>query len=374
MSTSPILVINSGSSTVKMALVAMEPQAQVIAEVMRECSGDIAACVADMVTTMLKQGHPAAIGHRVVHGGERFVVPTLLDDAVIAEIEALSWLAPLHNPANLQGIGEAMRLLPNLPHVAVFDTAFHHAMPPRAFHYAVPRQWYETHGVRRYGFHGSSHHFVALEAAARLDRPLTACRLLTAHLGNGCSAAAIADGVSIDTTMGMTPLEGLVMGSRSGDLDPGVHQCIAERCGISLAEVTQVLNRESGLLGLSGISNDMRALLEAEREGNPQAALAIDLFCYRLAKSLAALAVALGRVDAIVFTGGIGEHAAPIRARTVDHLTILGARLDEARNCDHGGHSRGRISPDGVTPALMVIPTSEERMIASHTRAVVAER
>jgi len=376
LSSSTILVINSGSSTVKMALIETSAET-IIAEAMSECSGDIAATIASMLKAMIANAGETtvvAVGHRVVHGGERFITPTRLDAAAIAEIEAISYLAPLHNPANLQGIREAMRLLPNLPHVAVFDTAFHHAMPPRAFRYAVPQQWYEMHGVRRYGFHGSSHHFVGLAAAKRLNRPFSQCQLLTAHLGNGCSATAIANGVSVDTTMGMTPLEGLVMGSRSGDIDPGVHQFIAERSGMSLAEVTQALNRQSGLLGLSGISNDMRTLLEAAEGGHVEAELAIDIFCYRLAKSLAALAVALSHIDAIVFTGGIGEHAAPIRARTAEHLAILGVQLDDTRNRDHGRHAQGLISPDGAAPPLMVIATSEEQMIANHTQTVAAER
>lgn len=240
-------------------------------------------------------------------------------------------------------------------------------MPQHASLYAVPYAWYSEFGVRRYGFHGTSHHYVALEAAKLLGREFSDCRLITAHLGNGCSAAAIAGGVSVDTTMGMTPLEGLVMGTRSGDVDPGLHDYIARQSGMSLQEITATLNRKSGLLGLSGLSNDMRTLLAAADQGDARAALAVDIFCYRLAKSLAALAVPLGRVDALVFTGGIGEHAADIRARTVGLLGVLGATLDETCNRQHGRKSHGRISTSDARLPVLVIATDEERMIARYT-------
>ncbi len=368
MSDKIILVINSGSSSVKMALIEMA-SGQLKAEAMSECLGDVAVVIGQMLDKLLLREDKSLIsaaGHRVVHGGERFIKPSLLNESTINEIESISYLAPLHNPANLQGIREAMKQLPHIPHIAVFDTAFHHAMPPHASLYAVPYRWYEEYGVRRYGFHGSSHHYVAQHAADRLGCAFEQCRLLTVHLGNGCSAAAIADGVSVDTTMGLTPLEGLVMGSRSGDVDPGLHDFIARQTGQSLQQITNTLNRESGLLGISGLSNDMRTLLEASENGHQRAALAIEIFCYRLAKSLAGLAVALGHIDGIVFTGGIGEHASPIRSKTVQHLGIFGAQLEEQRNSEHGKTSNGFISIPGSTLPILVIATSEEKMIAHY--------
>ncbi|PIW51208.1 MAG: acetate kinase [Zetaproteobacteria bacterium CG12_big_fil_rev_8_21_14_0_65_54_13] len=391
-----ILIINSGSSSIKMALIDM-PSEKLFAEGMAERLGEPGAALgwhvagethhvdlqaAEHLTAMeqmlaalfcrMDKERIVAVGHRVVHGGERFIAPTLLDDSVIAGIEALSHLAPLHNPANLLGIRAAIGDLPSIPHVAVFDTAFHHAMPLHASLYAVPYHWYSEYGVRRYGFHGTSHHYVGLEAAAVLGRAFTDLRLLTAHLGNGCSATAIAGGISVDTSMGMTPLEGLVMGTRSGDVDPGLHDFIARESGQSLAEITSVLNRQSGLLGLSGRSNDMRELLAAADEGDERAALAVDMFCYRLAKSLAGLAVALGHIDAIVFTGGIGEHAAVIRAKTVAQLAMLGADLDSTRNNNHGRDSQGYISSsDGALPVL-VIATNEEKMIARYVSDITS--
>ncbi|MDQ6999439.1 MAG: acetate kinase [Mariprofundus sp.] len=390
-----ILIINSGSSSIKMALIDKLSEA-LLAEGRAERLGDVQArlswTITDQVHDMDLQGarHEAAmlqmlsvlfchiektgivaVGHRVVHGGERFVAPTLLDDAVIAEIQSLSHLAPLHNPANLLGIHAAIKHMPEIPHIAVFDTAFHHAMPLCASLYAVPYRWYGEYGVRRYGFHGTSHHYVGQQAALILDRQFSDCRLLTVHLGNGCSATAIVDGISVDTTMGMTPLEGLMMGTRSGDVDPGLHDFIARVSGKTLAEITDVLNRESGLLGVSGRSNDMRELLAAADDGDERAVLAVDIFCYRLAKSLAGLAVALGRVDAIVFTGGIGENASVVRAKTIELLEMLGAQLDTVRNQRHGQDSNGFISPCGASLPVLVVATNEEKMIARYVSAIV---
>lgn len=390
MSNTMVLVINTGSSSIKMALVEM-PSEKLLSEAVTERVGetgtilswkiggeiqqfDLAGAVHDaamakmleILFARVDRESIAAVGHRVVHGGEKFIKPTLLDESVIAEITSLSHLAPLHNPANLLGIQAAMKHLPLIPHVAIFDTAFHHAMPPHASLYAVPYSWYSDYGVRRYGFHGSSHHYVAQQAAQLLGRRFNDCHLITAHLGNGCSATAIANGISVDTTMGMTPLEGLVMGSRSGDVDPGLHEYMARVSGASLTEVSEALNRESGLLGLSGRSNDMRTLLEAAEAGDERSALAVDLFCYRLAKSLAGLAVALSQVDAIVFTGGIGEHAAVVRDKTVAQLTILGVALDAERNRQHGSASHGFISRAECSIPVLVVATSEETMIARY--------
>jgi len=315
------------------------------------------------------------VGHRVVHGGERFTASTRVTPEVVAGIERCVPHAPLHNPANLLGIRLSNELLGDLPDVAVFDTSFHQTMPARAYFYPVPYELYESHGVRRYGFHGTSHRYVSARAAEVLGKPLAETALVTAHLGNGCSAAAVSGGESVDTTMGMTPLEGLVMGTRSGDVDPALHAFLADNLGWDVHKVTQVLNKQSGLVGLSGVGNDMRAVLAAADDGDDRAGLAVEVFCYRLAKAIAALCVPLGRLDALVFTGGIGENAAPIRARVVDQLAILGLELDAERNAKHGRGSGCQITRDGKTVAL-VIPTDEELMIARDTAEIVggAER
>ena len=311
-------------------------------------------------------------GHRVVHGGERFAASVLLDDAVVSAVRSFSHLAPLHNPANLAGIEAVSALLPNLPQVAVFDTAFHHTMPPHAFRYAVPEEWYTQHGVRRYGFHGTSHRFVSQQAATLLGRPVSELRLVTAHLGNGCSATAVRDGVSIDTTMGLTPLDGLVMGTRSGDVDPGLIAYLAERTGMGLDRLTQALNTESGLLGLSGLSNDMRTVVAAAADGNERARLALDVFAHRLAKAIAGLVVGLGRLDALVFTGGIGENSPVVRSMVLNRLGFLGLAEDPQANARHGQNTAGRISVDGPVLAL-VVATDEELLIARDTARVIAK-
>jgi acetate kinase len=308
-----------------------------------------------------------AVGHRVVHGGEAFVDSTRLDDAVIAQIDAMSSLAPLHNPANVLGIREGLRLLPALPQVAVFDTAFHQTMPKEAYLYALPYELYEQHSLRRYGFHGSSHRYVAAGAAERLGKPLESLELVTAHLGNGCSACAIRHGKSVDTTMGLTPLEGLVMGTRSGDVDPNVFTFMAEHTGASLERTAKLLNHESGLLGLSGVSNDMRSLLELEAQGHARARLAVAVFCYRLAKAVLALGAGLGRLDALVFTGGIGEHAVRVRELTLERLKLLGFVVDRALNAEHGASAQGRISAGDSRVPAFVVPTNEELIIARDT-------
>jgi acetate kinase len=386
----PILVINSGSSSLKFALIEAgsgRVTRQGVAERLgteqarlrtrsiddeglaaeRPLRGGGHAEALQEVLGHLDGLQPAAVGHRVVHGGETFSASVVLNDQVLEGIRACNDLAPLHNPANVLGIEIARRQFPQLTHVAVFDTAFHQTLPPRAFIYAVPYQLYERYRVRRYGFHGTSHSFVAREAAREIGRPLEALQIVTAHLGNGCSACAIKGGRSVDTTMGLTPLEGLVMGSRSGDVDPNLHQFLSERTGRSLAEITDLFNRQSGLLGLSGTSNDMRTLLLARDRGDTRAALAIDVFCYRLAKALLGLCAALERIDALVFTGGIGEHAAEIRAETLAHLGVLGPVLDPGRNATHGAGAGGRITADRSPFPSLVIPTNEELVIAHET-------
>jgi acetate kinase len=312
-----------------------------------------------------------AVGHRVVHGGEFFREATVVNDDVLAKIESCSQLAPLHNPANILGIRVAQNLFPDVPHVAVFDTAFHQTMPERAWLYAVPFELYERHAVRRYGFHGTSHEYVANQAAMRLGRSLESFQIITAHLGNGCSACAVHEGKSADTTMGLTPLEGLVMGTRSGDVDPDLPQYLRRVAGMSPDEVAEVLNRRSGLLGVSGVSNDMRGVLQAAVDGNERAKIAVDLFCYRLAKAVLGLSASLERIDALIFTGGIGENSAPVRERTLSFLKMLRAEIDPDLNAVHGGdaHPLGRITRENSGLLALVVPTNEERAIAERTAA-----
>jgi len=313
-----------------------------------------------------------AVGHRVVHGGERFAESTRIDDQVLSAIEACADLAPLHNPPNLTGIRAAMRLMPDVPHVAVFDTAFHQTMQPEAFLYAIPYDLYETHRIRRYGFHGTSHRYVALRAAEVLGKPADGVNLVTAHLGNGCSVAAVRGGKCVDTSMGLTPLEGLVMGTRSGDVDPAIVFHLIRALGMSAGEVDDLLNRRSGLLGVSGVSNDMREVTAAAEAGNERADLAIAVFCRRLRKYVGAYTAELGRVDALVFTGGIGENAAPIRRRTCEGLGPLGYRLDADRNEASADGPRDVAAEDSPS-RILVIPTDEEAMIARDTARIAAE-
>jgi acetate kinase len=305
----------------------------------------------------------------VVHGGEAFYASTLVDAAVLAQIESLKSLAPLHNPANALGIREATRLLPGLPQVAVFDTAFHHSLAPEAYLYGVPYELYEQHALRRYGFHGTSHGFVALGAAERLGRPLETLQLVTAHLGNGSSTCAIRHGKSVDTSMGLTPLEGLMMGTRSGDIDPNVFEFLAEHTGSTIAQTTDLLTRKSGLLGVSGVSNDMRSVLESAGQGHERARLAVALFCRRLAKSILAMCAGLGQLDALVFTGGIGENAARVRELTLERLALLGFVVDPALNAEHGASAAGRITATESKIPALVVPTNEELVIAREALA-----
>ncbi|WP_432936426.1 acetate/propionate family kinase [Kribbella sp. CA-253562] len=310
----------------------------------------------------------AAVGHRVVHGGSRFGAPSLVDDALIAEVTELVPLAPLHNPANLEGIEVARRLFPDLPQVAVFDTAFHQTLPPHAYTYAVPSEWLEEHGIRRYGFHGTSHSFVSEQAARRLGRDLAEVNLIVLHLGNGCSASAVRGGQSVETSMGMTPLEGLVMGTRSGDLDPAIHGHLARELGWSVDEIDRALNSKSGLKGLAG-ENDFRELSGLRASGNERAQLAFDVYCHRIKKYVGAYYAVLGTVDAIVFTAGVGQHSADVRAASLQGLERLGIRLDADRNAEPG--ETGVVSADGSEVAVLVIPTNEEWEIARQALAVV---
>jgi len=392
-----ILVINSGSSSLKFSLLDVQSESAIasgIAERLgtKEASLNFSANSAEKVGEALPNAdHRAALrrvvdhilalvphevhalGHRIVHGGEYFRDAVIVDDEVIKRIEELSDLAPLHNPPGAQGIRVASELFPQKPQVAVFDTAFHQTLPPHAFHYAIPPEFYSKHRIRRYGFHGTSNQYITQELARRLGRPLTELQVLTAHLGNGCSATAVKQGKSVDTTMGLTPLEGVVMGTRSGDVDPSLHLFLQEREGFSLGEITDILTRKSGLLGVSGVSQDMRSILQAIDSGNDRACLAVDLFCYRLARALLGLAAGLERIDGLIFTGGIGEHSAIIRARTLKHLQILRPEINETWNEQHGRESNGRITEE-TGLACFVVPTNEELMIARQTAALALRR
>jgi len=310
-----------------------------------------------------------AVGHRVVHGGDRFSDPVIVTEDVMTAIEELEPLAPLHNPAHLEGIRVAIETFPGVPQVVVFDTAFHHAMPAHSYTYAVPRSWREEHRVRRYGFHGTSYAYVTRRAAAVLEKPVEDTKLVVLHLGNGASAAAISGGRSIDTSMGLTPLAGLVMGTRSGDIDPGVFSFMV-RNGMTASDVDAALNRESGLKGLSG-TNDFREVDQLVAENDPDGRLAFDVTAYRLRKYIGAYAVALGRLDAVVFTAGIGEHAPRLRAAVCHDLGILGVELDEEANLAAGGGER-RISTEASATAVLVIPTNEELEIATQAAALIA--
>ena len=386
-----VLVLNCGSSSVKWAVVdpeSGETSSSGLAERLggsdarfRTRSGDgdrqdtdspgltPEDAVANAID--LVRGEPlGGVGHRVVQGGERFPASVLIDDQVIDGIHELAEMAPLHNPVNLAGIRAAMKALPDLKHVAVFDTSFHQTMPPRAFRYAVPTRWYDELGFRRYGAHGTSFRYVSGKAAELLDKPLTEVALVIAHLGNGCSAAAVDGGRSVDTTMGLTPLEGLVMGTRSGDVDPSVFGYLADKTGMSIEAITTALNKESGLLGLSGVSNDLRTLEQAAADGNDAASLAVEVFCYRLAKTVAALVVPMGRLDALVFTGGIGENSVSVRSKVLALLGFLGLEENVIANAEHGRHHRGRVSLMG-SPVALVVPTNEELVIARDTAALV---
>lgn len=389
-----ILVINCGSSSIKFALVS-EAHAQFTLSGLAERLGshdavlhwqrggerdslmianaDHRAALAQLLPLVQAAagGQLHGIGHRVVHGGEHFTAASRLDEAALQAIRATAPLAPLHNPANLLGIEAALKLFPKLPQVAVFDTAFHQTLPEHAFRYALPDSLYREHGVRRYGFHGTSHRFVSHRAAELAGLAVGDSSWLVAHLGNGCSTCAIEGGQSRDTSMGLTPLEGLVMGTRSGDVDPNLHSHLARTLGWNLERIERMLNQESGLLGLSGLSNDMRSLEQAREQGHAGATLAIEVFCYRLAKSLAAMSCALSQLDGLVFTGGIGENSPLIRSKTVAHLRLLGLALDKQANARTIRGVGGAIHAQGH-PRVLVVPTNEERQIALDTLALLA--
>jgi acetate kinase len=315
-----------------------------------------------------------AVGHRVVHGGEQFKQSVLITDEVLRGIEDCIDLAPLHNPANIKGINAAREVFgKGLPQVAVFDTAFHQTLPDHAYLYALPYQLYRRHRIRRYGFHGTSHRYVAYRYRQLKNIPRDQTNVITLHLGNGCSAAAIKGGNSIDTSMGLTPLEGLVMGTRSGDIDPAIIEFVAAKEGLSAQEVETLLNKQSGLLGVSGLTNDMRELLDEARENDDRRArLAIEIFCYRVRKYIGSYLAAMNGADAVIFAGGIGENSAEVRAKICESLSWLGLELDLGRNDGMIGGREGLISKDGSRLAAYVIPTNEELLIARDTVRVIS--
>jgi acetate kinase len=387
-----VLVLNCGSSSIKYQLLDMDtarPLASGLVEQIGEQSShlthksgddrltrdepyaDHAAGLQAVLAAFASAG-PAlddvvAVGHRVVHGGSRYGDPVQIDDVVEKAIEELSPLAPLHNPANLTGIKVARRTFPHLPHVAVFDTAFHQTMPAAAYTYAVPRAWAAA-GVRRYGFHGTSHAYVSRAAAALLGRPYDQVNTIVLHLGNGASASAVRGGECVDTSMGLTPLAGLVMGTRSGDIDPAVIPYPARTPALTLDEIDSALNKRSGLLGLCG-ANDLREVWQRVDEGDTDAAQAMDVYLHRLKQYVGSYYAVLGRVDAIVFTAGVGENDPRTRARCLSDLSRLGIVVDPARNEPRSSEARF-ISPDGSEVAVLVIPTNEELEIATQTLAV----
>lgn len=387
-----VLVLNCGSSSVKMALIDPASRQRLFRGQVERIGqeggmegearwgdgpetrellppGDYGTAIRWLAERLDPALPPDAVGHRVVHGGEAYVGPVIVDDAVAADLERLSRLAPLHNPPNLAGIRAARELFPRLPQVAVFDTAFHASLPERAFRYALPERFYRELGVRRYGFHGLSHRYVAERVAAILGR--ADLRLVSLHLGAGCSAAAIAGGRSLDTSMGMTPLEGLVMGTRCGDLDPAIPLLLQTQAGVSPEAVDRILNHESGLRALADGRQDMREVLAAMRAGDPAACLAFDLFCYRVRKYVGAYAAALGGLDVLAFTAGIGENSAEVRAAVCSELGFLGVRLDPARNRETREDER-EIGAADAPVRVLVIPTDEEWVIARDTEARIA--
>ena len=389
-----ILVVNCGSSSLKLALFDKHLQKTVSAlaeklnkpDTVARLSGEeqpiklpdsadhrtaLQALIETFTHRKLLTGAPVAIGHRVVHGGETFREAALITQDTITAIEACADLAPLHNPVNLAGIQAMRSLFPTVPQVAVFDTAYHQTLPDRAYRYALPERCYRDWGIRRYGFHGTSHYFMAQEAARLLGKTPATTSIISAHLGNGCSITAIRDGLSVDTSMGLTPLEGLVMGTRSGDVDPGLFDYLASR-GVNAEQAHHMLNNDSGLLGLSGQTNDMRSLCELADHGHEPSRLAIDVFCFRLARYIGAMTASLSHLDAVVFTGGIGENSSRIRHETIKHARLLGLEIDQDLNRHNGQLSDGRINSADSRFPVLVIPTNEELVIAREAGRMAA--
>jgi acetate kinase len=367
-----VLVLNAGSSSLKYRLVTAGDVGEGgIVERIGEPGGDAEdhAHAVGVVVDRFRDRRLAAIGHRVVHGGDRYRSPVRVDDDVLDGIEALSELAPLHNPPAVAGIRAARAALPEVPQVAVFDTAFHATLPPAASTYALDRELAARYGIRRYGFHGISVRYVVAAAAALLGRPVRELNLVVLHLGNGASATAVAGGSSVDTSMGMTPLEGLVMGTRTGDIDPAVAFHLTRVAGLSLGDVEDRYQHHAGLAGLCG-DNDMRTVQSRAQAGDPDAELALDVYCHRIRKYVGAYHAVLGRLDAVVFTAGVGEHSAIVRQRSMEGLDALGISVDAERNAAGGSGARV-VSSAGARVAVCVVPTDEERSIAQETATLL---
>ena len=356
----PVLVINSGSSSLKYQLIDVDTEASLASGLIERVT-DHSAAFAEMLSN-LDETHPVAIGHRVVHGGSRFSQPTLVTDEVIAAIEELSALAPLHNPGNVAGIRGAIEAFPGVPQVAIFDTAFHQTMPASSYRYAIDAALEREHDIRRYGFHGTSHAFVTRKAAEFLGRPLDHFNAVVLHLGNGASACAIKDGKSYDTSMGLTPLQGLVMGSRSGDIDAAIVSYLARVAGMTIQEVDDSLNKNSGLKGMTGMS-DLRDVHAAADVGDQAAIDALEVYVQRIKHYIGAYIAEVGAIDALVFTAGVGENAAFIRERVLLGLEHLGLELDAAAN-NSGSRETRKISKSESRVAVLVVPTNEELEIA----------
>ena len=385
--TNPTLVLNCGSSSIKYALISDDNATRItgLAENLGldtarikhttlngekleiSIPGGRHKLALQKILELLEQYHFIAVGHRVVHGGREYSEAVRVDDHVLDEVKRLKVLAPLHNPANALGIEAVQAIYPNIPQVVVFDTAFHQTMPAVAFRYPLPKALYEEHKIRRYGFHGTSHAYVS-ERASEVTESTGTHGWLTAHLGNGCSATAVYDGKSLDTSMGLTPLEGLMMGTRSGDVDPSLHIHLKRQLGMSLEDIDTMLNKESGLLGISGLSNDLRTIEQAASEGHEDAKLAIEMFCYRVAKYLASLSCALPELTGIVFTGGIGENSVTTRTRILEMMRHFGIKMDADKNAKLVGGNEGSFHSKDSNIELWVVPTDEEGRIAQETR------
>jgi len=395
MSNNFVLVINSGSSSLKFAVIDVQTGDAVLSG-LGECFGledarmgwkfqgeksEVAitedgnhhqAAIAKLVNLVSELGLTesiVAVGHRVVHGGETFTKSVLIDEKVIADIEAVQDLAPLHNPANILGIKAALEAFPSLPQVAVFDTAFHQTMPEKAFTGAISNKLYKEYAIRRYGFHGTSHYYVSREAAKMLDKPIEESSFISVHLGNGASVCAISNGKSVDTSMGFTPLAGLMMGTRCGDLDPGIIEFLMKK-GWTQEQIFDELNKNSGFLGVSGLTSDARGILEAMEEGHQGAKLAFEVFTYRVAKYIGSYMIPLDSLDGIIFTGGIGENSLPIRREILSYLNLFGYKEDSAANEAARFGNSGVITEEN-SPIAMVIPTNEELVIAQDAVALI---
>ncbi|MEG9302701.1 acetate kinase [Psychrobacter celer] len=389
--TNPTLVLNCGSSSIKYALISEDNSIRItgLAENLGldtarikhttingdkleiSIPGGRHKLALQKILELLEQYHFIAVGHRVVHGGREYSEAVRVDEHVLDEVKRLKILAPLHNPAHALGIEAVQAIYPEIPQVVVFDTAFHQTMPPVAFRYPIPKSLYEEHKIRRYGFHGTSHAYVS-ERASEITQTKGPHGWLTAHLGNGCSATAVYDGKSLDTSMGLTPLEGLMMGTRSGDVDPSLHMHLKRQLDMSLEDIDAMLNNESGLLGISGLSNDLRTVEEAANEGHQDAKLAIEMFCYRVGKYLASLSCALPELTGIVFTGGIGENSVTTRTRILEVMRHFGIKVDANKNAGLFGGSEGSFHAEDSHLELWVIPTDEECRIAQETREALS--